>query len=133
MSQLSSENRTALLLHVHKAIDDYANHTIGQLQKNQLDDLINYPPNGGLTEAEKATLRKLANDETLRIALYKILAGNAGEVVFNLLNLIDGTSDPEVGNDQWTGVMLVDLPEDDDEDREMLHDSFFDTYLDYRR
>ncbi|SFQ18957.1 hypothetical protein SAMN04515668_1316 [Hymenobacter arizonensis] len=65
----------------------------------------------------------------MKLALRKVLADCAANVVFDLLNLIDGTTDPKQG--QWSEVVLVDKPAYD-EHREFLHDEFFGAYWDWQ-
>lgn len=125
---LSEENRTTLLTQLHKTIEETANSLANDLNEGRTEELIGYPPNGGLTEAEKSSLERLKNDETLRDALRKILASNSASVLFELFNIIDGTSDPDPELGEWSEVLLVDQPEDFDEHVEFLHDNFFETY-----
>lgn len=129
--KLSEENRRILLINLHQIIAEYANTTADHLLHKKIDQLINYPPNGGLTDEEAGELAKLAGNEQLRSALSKILASNSAEVIFSLLNFIDGTTDPDIDADNWGGVMLVDLSEDN-ETTEMLHDEFFATYREWK-
>ena len=91
---------------------------------------LNYPPNGGFTAEEKEALKLLKGNKEILSAMRKVLASCAASVVFDLLNLIDGTSDPE--NGAWSGVALVDKPEKPAE-TELLHDEFFSTYWDWRQ
>jgi hypothetical protein len=56
---LSTENRTTLLIHLHKSIEEAANTNANHIINGRLNQLINYPPNGGLTDDEIGALRKL--------------------------------------------------------------------------
>ena len=62
----------------------------------------------------------------------KLLAGCAANVLFDLFNLIDGTTDPTCMAWNGEGIILVDNPENDDKHREHLHDEFFDAYWNWR-
>ncbi len=134
MEQLSHKNAIALLLDINQDIEEYAEATV----KNIIEDRqfhLNYPPNNGFTDLELSELNKLDNNEHLKNALRKILADNTAGVVFNLLNLLDGTGSPKLHYKDWTGVKLVD--EEPNSEREpfndTLHDLFFETYWDWKK
>ncbi len=129
---LSESNRTTLLINLHKSIEEAASVTSNHLNNGRLNRLIGYPPNGGLTEDEMKSLDQLKDNDILRDALRKVIASNTAEVLFDLFNIIDGTGDPDPGTGKWSEVMLIDKPEDFDGDFEFLHDSFFETYWDWR-
>ncbi|MDO7845303.1 hypothetical protein Q5H92_02965 [Hymenobacter sp. M29] len=127
--QLSGNNRHSFLLAIHQSIEEEAAGSAKELLQGQVNEPA-YPPNGGFTTEEEGALKLLQNNEVLQSAVRKVLADCAAGVVFNLLNLIDGTSDPEHGD--WTGVMLVDKPRNNEEYRELLHDDFFEAYWNWR-
>lgn len=129
--KLSAENRKTLLVNIHNLIVENANLTANHIQHKRVSRLINYPPNGGLSESEKTEIDKLSGNEALKSALRKILASNSADVIFGLLNLLDGTADPDIDSGNWSEVMLVDFSEDN-ETAEMLHDEFFSTYWDWK-
>jgi hypothetical protein len=130
--ELSTHNRSTLLIHLHKSIEESANTNANHIIHGRLNQLINYPPNGGLTEKEIDALEELKGKEELKSALRKILASTTADVFFDIFNIIDGTADPDPGTGKWTEVMLVDKPEDLDEDVEFLHDDFYGTYWDWK-
>ena len=103
--QLSENNRHSLLLAIHQSIEEEAAGSAKGLLQGRGEE-PDYPPNGGFTTEEKEALKLLQNNEVLQSALRKVLASCAAGVVFDLLNLIDGTSVPEHGD--WNGVSLVD-------------------------
>ncbi len=129
--KLSEENRRILLVNLHNLIAQYANMTANHIQHERINQLINYPSNGGLTGKEKSELKKLKGNEELKSALRKVLASNSADVIFSLLNIIDGTADPDIESATWSEVMLVDFSEEN-EMTEMLHDEFFSTYWDWK-
>ena len=131
--KLSEQNRTTLLTQLHKSIEDSANIIANNINDGQTSDLINYPPNGGLTEEEMNSLKSLAGNEVLRNTLRKVLASNSATVIFELFNIIDGTSDPDPEIGEWSEVMLVDQPDDFDDYSEFLHDNFYETYWNWRK
>ncbi|MEP0264289.1 hypothetical protein [Dokdonia sp.] len=121
----------SLLISIHQLIEENASHTANDLENKRIQRLINYPPNGGLTESEKTELSKLTINPTLKSALRKILASNTADCFFSLLNIIDGTADPTVEYGEWSEVMLVDHEEEHDMES-MLHDDFYGTYWDWK-
>ena len=129
---LSEENRKTLLTHLHQSIEEAANFAANDLNNGQTNQLISYPPNGGLTDKEKEALEQLKGNDVLRDALRKVFASNSASVLFELFNIIDGTGDPDPEIGEWSEVMLVDMPEDFDEHVEFLHDDFYETYWKWR-
>lgn len=128
--ELSNKNASALLLDLNQDIEEYAEATVKNIIEDKNFDVLTYPPNNGLTDLEKQELSKLDNNEHLKNALRKIIADNSAGVVFSMLNMIDGTTDPKLMVDQWTGIKLVDQEhnEDAEEFQDMLHDSFYESY-----
>ena len=129
--KLSEENKMSLLVSIHQLIEENASYTANDIESNKINHLINYPPNGGLTESEKAEISKLSGNPILKSALRKILASNTSNVFFGFLNILDGTSDPTVEYGEWGEVMLVDFDEENEMDS-MLHDDFYGTYWDWK-
>jgi hypothetical protein len=130
--ELSSENKATLLIHLHKSIEETANTNANHIAQGRISQLINYPPNGGLNEKEIRALEQLKGDEELKSALRKVLASTTADIFFDIFNIIDGTAEPDPGTGTWTEVMLVDKPEDLDEDMGFLHDDFYGTYWDWK-
>ncbi len=129
--KLSENNKKSLLVSIHQLIEEYASHTANDLEYKRTKRLINYPSNGGLTEAEKLELGQLEINPTLKSALRKVLASNSAGVFFSFLNIIDGTADPNIEFGEWGEVMLVDFDEENEMDS-MLHDDFYGTYWDWK-
>ncbi|OEK04222.1 hypothetical protein [Roseivirga misakiensis] len=130
--KLSDHNNKTLKLALHQSIENYADYSANLLSKGNIEDSIIYPPNGGLTNEERHSLKQLSKIPHLKSALRKVLADNAAQVVFDLFNHIDGTTDPDEALGEWTGVSLVDKTDDIEENDEMHHDNFLDTYWDWR-
>jgi hypothetical protein len=130
--KLSDYNQKTLMLAIHQKIEEYADFIVEKLNNGETSDIINYPPNGGLNDDEKKALDKLKNDETLKSALKKVLADNSAGVIFELMNYLDGTTDPDSELGDWTEVSFVDKTESIESPEEMLHDSFYETYLDWK-
>lgn len=125
--KLSDENRDIFLTNAHAIIEDEANFSASKIEFGKINQLIDYPPNGGLTDDENKEILKLKGNPILKSALRKVIASSSASVFFSILNVIDGTSSPEVKSDEWDDVMLVDMG-DDFEEGEMLHDEFYSTY-----
>jgi len=133
--ELSKKNAVALLLDLNQDIEEYADVTVSNIFDDKNFDFFVYPPNNGLTSDEKAELAKLDNNEHLKNAIRKILADNTAGVIFNMLNLLDGTGSPKLHYDKWTGVKLVDEEIDNDIESfdDTLHDCFFETYWEWKK
>ena len=133
--ELSNKNVLALLLDLNQDIEEYAEATVKNIVEDKNFDFLTYPPNNGLTDLEKQELNKLDNNEHLKNALRKVIADNSAGVVFSMLNMIDGTTDPKYMFADWTGVKLVDQEHNEDakEFQDMLHDSFFETYWEWKK
>lgn len=120
------------MLTLHQKIEEYAATIADKLKQGETNYLLSYPPNCGFTHEELQALDKLRDDDPLRSALIKILADNSAGVLFELLNLVDGTTDPDEELGNWTGVAIVDSDESIEENEEMLHDNFYATYWDWK-
>jgi hypothetical protein len=132
---LSKKNAQALLLDINQDIEEYAETTVKNIIEERKFDFLTYPPNCGLTDLEKAELGKLNNNEHLKNALRKIISDNSAGVVFNMLNLLDGTGSPKLHYDNWTGVKLIDEEPQEEAHQfdDMLHDGLFETYWEWRK
>ncbi len=132
---LSRNNAMTLVIDLNRNIEEYAEATVKYILEDRNVDFLTYPPNNGLSDSEKAEIFKLGNNENLKNALRKILANNSAGVVFDLLNLIDGTSSPGVNDEKWSGVKLVDEESEETEDKfnDMLHDEFYGSYWDWKK
>lgn len=127
--QLSDKNRHTFLVAINQSVEEYATYYADNLLQGQ-NVMPVYPPNGGFTIEETEALKLLQGNTALHSVLRKILADCAAGVVFDLLNHIDGTTNPKQG--EWDPIMLVDKPKNDEVYREFLHDDFFGTYWDWR-
>ena len=125
--ELSNQNAIALLLDLNQDVEEYAEATVKNIIEDKNFDVLTYPPNNGLTDLEKAELNKLDNNEDLKSALRKVIADNSAGIIFNMLNLLDGTGSPKLHYDNWSGVKLVDEEHQKGAHQfdDMLHDGFF--------
>ncbi len=78
---------------------------------------------------------KIYSNDVLLSVFSKILDNASAWVIFNTLNLIDWTSDPELWEWDWYWIKLIDF-NDKNEDilndsYEFLHDTFYWKYNDY--
>jgi hypothetical protein len=133
--ELSKNNAIALLLDINQNIEEYAEATVKNIVDDKNFDSLLYPPNGGLTDAEKAELSKLNNNENLKNALRKIIADTTAGVIFNTLNLLDGTASPNLKFEEWTGVKLVDNDGNPGAEpfSDTLHDGLYELYWEWKR
>ena len=133
--ELSNKNVLALLLDLNQDIEEYAEATVKNIIEDKNFDFLTYPPNNGLTDLEKQELNKLDNNEHLKNALIKVIADNSAGIIFNMLNLFDGTGSPKHMYNEWTGIKLRDEEpnENEPEFQDTLHDSFFETYWEWKK
>jgi hypothetical protein len=131
--KLSEHNLNTLMMFLQQRIEENAEFVAEELNKGTSADFVTYPPSGGLTESEKPSLEKLKNDPNLKSALRKILADNSARVLFELLNIIDGTSDPDENLGKWTEISFADKTEEIAGNAEMLHDKLYSKYWDWEK
>jgi hypothetical protein len=132
---LSNKNALTLLLDTHQDIEEYADTLVTNILDRKEFNFLTYPPNCGFTELEVNELKKLDNNEHLKSALRKVIADNSAGIIFNILNLFDGTGFPKNDNGDWTGLKVID--EEPNENSEpvddWLHDKFYETYWDWKK
>ncbi|MFN6943314.1 MAG: hypothetical protein ACK4ND_00090 [Cytophagaceae bacterium] len=127
---LSNSNANTLLLDTHQDIEEYAGILVTNILDRKDFNFMTYPPNCGLTEQEIEALKQLNNNEHLRNALRKVIADSSAGVVFNMLNLFDGTGFPKNDNGDWSGLKVIDEEpcENPEPVDDWLHDKFYETY-----
>lgn len=120
-----------IMIETHRAIEKTANDTAESLAGDKRL-CLNYPPNAGLSPEEVAALEGLPKDDALKRALRKVIAHAASYPLYGLFCMVDGIGDPEGWDGTWFGCRFEPIlrPE---EDREMLHIRFYDTYWDWRK
>jgi hypothetical protein len=123
---LTDAQREALLVEVHRAIEEAATQAAEVIAGIGAVQDLDYPPNGGLTETEASSLRAGARGVEAVAALRKIVADAAATPLFKLFALIDGVADPEHWDGEWSPIELSDAAED--ADQPMLHDALFESY-----
>jgi hypothetical protein len=132
--KVSAENLDVLFLQIHRKIEETADKVATGLMNHSSANLINYPPNGGLTESELNALKTIQADDHVKSGLRKIIADSCAAVVLDILSNIDGVTDPETDFDKWKGVKLVDNSDDVEESNDlMLHDKLYDSYWEWRK
>ncbi len=119
----------ALLLDSHRSIEEAASYAIEEIKKGQIT--IMYPSHVRLTSEEQKALLKHKNDQTLLMALKKIIVDAASYPVFHLFELMDGVTDPQNYDEYWSGAKFISRSEEDEEDFD-LHDEFFATYDEWK-
>jgi hypothetical protein len=131
--KLSNHNLNTLMLFLQQKIEENAEYIANEIINGSSTDFLTYPPNGGLTNSEIKALEKLQNNLNLESALRKILADNSAGVLFELLNIIDGTSDPDERLGKWTEISFVDKTEALDKSADMLHDELYSKYWEWKK
>jgi hypothetical protein len=131
--KLSENHLKTLMLSLHQKIDETAEYHSNNIDTGKTEDSIVYPPGATLDPNEIAELEKIKNNQVLKSALKKIIADGSANVLFDLFNFIDGTTDPNEEIGEWEGIHLVDYSEDFEENDEMLHDNFFGSYWDWKK
>lgn len=132
--KLSNENKRVLMLELNEEVNKSSEDAICQIRDVKIKKDVVYPPNNELTENEMQALEKISTIPHSDSALKKVIANATALSIFNFLNIIDGTGDPSNKFGKWTGVALVDLQGDsEDESDLMLHDNFFESYWDWEK
>ena len=133
--RLNEHQQNALLVkanaEVEQRADDAARIICG------LDPVgeVAYPPNGGLLDGELAQLERLRQHPESVAPVRKIVADAISRAIFHFLSCIDGVAEPPGYTDPWLPISLhmpIDESEDEPEDLDMYHNSFFDAYWDWR-
>lgn len=132
---LSNNNAKTLLLDTHQDIEEYADTLVTNILDKKDFNFLTYPPNCGLTELEIDELKKLDNNEHLKNALRKVIADNSAGIIFNMLNLFDGTGFPKNDTNDWTGLKIIDEEPNDNSEPvdDWLHDKFYETFWDWKK
>lgn len=130
--KLSDYNMKTLMISLHSTIEEHAEYISDKLNCGLAEDMLVYPPNCGFTKEEIQSLEKVKNDPILQSALRKVLADNSAGVLFEMMNWIDSTSDPNEEFGKWKGLAFVDKTDEIEENDEMLHDALFSTYWDWK-
>lgn len=123
---LADAKREALLVEVHRAIEEAATQAAEAIAGVTPVPDTAYPPNGGLSKAEASLITAGARGAEAVGAIRKIIADAAAVPLFRLFALIDGVGDPDEWNGNWLPLELCEAPED--ADQPMLHDELFESY-----
>jgi hypothetical protein len=134
---MSDPHQEILLVELHRIIANAAQTAASKLggsDGSRSAELgVSYPPEDGsgpiLSSDESHAVSSLGLSAAARTGLAKLVADACAATVFEFLSLMDGVADPEVVDvDEWLGASLK-APEDD---QEMLHDRFYESYWTYR-
>jgi hypothetical protein len=132
-----SDFRHALLVELHRAIDEAADAALDVIESRGIE--LVYPPGVELTAEEIAALTELRVSPPARSALGKVLRDAAAGPLFDFFTLVDGVGDPRgwPGPEAWLGVVLTprtaDGSDEDGGDTEMWHDQLFESYWEYQK
>lgn len=111
---------------IRVAVDE----ALEKLRAGLRPDSISYPPGAEIPAREiKAFAADRLDGDAVRV-LRALLTDACASSMFQLFALLDGVADPEVREaGEWFGADLTAIK--DDEDREMLHDMFMDTWSEF--
>ena len=147
--KLSFQNQMVLSIEINDFIQSIADESSEKIYNGEISkNILPYPPDNEsiFTDEEMEVLKKLEDNQIIKSTLKKVIADASAFVMFNFLNLIDGTGDPDLTkwkgyDDNWAaGICLIDRPFTEDgeladfyeEPEEMLHDTLFDAYHEWK-
>ncbi len=131
---LSPHNQKTLMIAANDQVNENAEYTANAIADGSIVDKVVYPPNHEFSSDEKEALAQLRQIPHLKSALQKVLADSTAGAFFNFFNFLDGTGDPKEKHGKWTWATIVDHPQDgNDPYIQMLHDSFYDAYWDWKK
>src|SRR5882762_3259545 len=99
--KLSDEERTTLLLEVHKLIETAADQAVRRIAGREPVGVLSYPLGGRLTAAEAEALGQAAATPEAVRALRRVVADAVAGPVYDLLAMIDGAREPEGWEIPW--------------------------------
>ncbi len=125
---INNKIKKALMLELHKAINEASKSAIKSATKKDLT----YPPGINFTAKEVSALKNLNLSDDAKSALSKVITDACSYPLFHLFCLLDGVADPEYGSNiqDWHGLTLSNK---DENDNEMLHDKFYETFYDFNK
>ncbi|MCB2362400.1 hypothetical protein [Clostridium estertheticum] len=130
LRELSEKNKKILLRYMHKEINETTQSVVKSILNGNIEEQITYPPDTRLTDEEIESMRQVKNISSIESALIKIILDACANPIFSLFSVIDGVTDPDDCN--WKGVSILDRVDSDKDVEEFLHDSFYDSYWDFK-
>ncbi len=127
--KLSKENRDALLFQIHQTIYDTINFSLKGFNDKNENSLEYYV----LTDDEEKYINNIKSSPLLKSVIKKILTRSLDDAFFNVLGIIDGTSEPLEKFGKKSDYLLIDMPEDYNESYDFLHEMFFDLYDEWEK
>ena len=128
---LTKEQRTTLLVAIHREIERNADATARELAREGGEVELSYPPNSSFSEEEAAALQLLPKSKEMVSALRKVIASATAESFFSFFCVLDGVADPDEEQVDWPSFEISPIEEEEDGD-DLLHDDFFGTYWIWR-
>ena len=129
--RLTDEERTALLLEMHKRIEVAADQAMRRLTRREPVGPLIYPAGLRLTPAETEALGRLAATPESIQAVRAIVAAAVAGPVYDLLCMIDGAREPEGWELPWRPFEVRGT--DDGSRVGTLHTDFRKTYEEWQR
>jgi hypothetical protein len=127
MRPIGERERLALMLEVHRAIEESAASAAASLAAGKSGELA-YPPNGGVGPEEAGALSRIIGTPELESAFRKVIADASANALFHLLCVVDGVATPEVDPLPWSCYTIAEAGAD----APMLHDELFESYWEWR-
>jgi hypothetical protein len=129
--KLGDEERTTLLLEVHKLIETAADQAVRRISGREPVGAMTYPLGSRLTAAETAALGQVAATPEAVRALRRVVADAVAGPVYDLLAMIDGAREPEGWEVPWrpfeVKAAVAGSPPG------VLHTAFRETYQEWQR
>lgn len=129
--KLRDEERTTLLLEVHKLIETAADQAVRRISGREPVGTLTYPLGSRLTAAETAALGQVAATPEAVRALRRVVADAVAGPVYDLLAMIDGAREPEGWEVPWRPFEVKAATAGSPPG--VLHTAFRETYQEWQR
>lgn len=128
--QLPSAIHKTVVLEAHRLIEAAVDDALEKLRVGLQADAISYPPGVTIDPLAIEALGMWQPKDAALEAMRALITDACASSMFGMFALLDGVADPEVRDvGTWLGADLIAIK--DDEDREMLHDMFFETWHEF--
>jgi hypothetical protein len=129
--KLRDEERTTLLLEMHKLIETAADQAVRRISGREPVGTLTYPYGGRLTAAETTALGQAAATPEAVRALRRVVADAVAGPVYDLLAMIDGAREPEGWEVPWRPFEIKGAAAGSPPG--VLHTAFRETYQEWQR
>ena len=101
MSALTGSQRNAILMDVHRSIEEAADEAATAIAGGHVPEAITYPADGGLTAGEAAAVSEIRLSTEAKNGVRKIIANAAAHPLWTLFALLDGIRDPDEHDEEY--------------------------------